>query len=385
MNPDLLRIVRAVSIATSALLLCSACSSKHQDGGSPATSSDAPSGLRLSADQRQKVTVAEVRATTFRRTLETTGTVTFDQNASTQVTAGISGPVSRILVPLGENVAAGQPLAEVTSPDFASALSGYRKAVATAGNLRRIADLDQKLFDAGGIPRRDLQQAETDALTAEADRDAALAQLHSIGIPDTAIRTLQQGKAVTEVKAVIRAPIAGTVVEKLISPGQLVAAGTTPCFTIANLSTVWVLANVFEKDVPFVDRGDPADISTGLGTTLPGRVDYISALVDPTTRAISVRIVAQNPRGALRKDLYVSVAIHSSRDIRGILVPASSILRNDENLPFVFAEQPDGSFGRRGVEIANRIGDAYQIASGLREGERVIVEGGLFLQFAENQ
>jgi cobalt-zinc-cadmium efflux system membrane fusion protein len=385
MNPDPRRNTPALLIAASALLVFSACSSKRRDDGRPAASGDVLSGLRLSSEQRGKVTVEEVKASTFRRTLETTGTVTFDQNASTQVIAGISGPVSRILVPLGENVVAGQPLAEVTSPDFASALSGYRKAVATAGNLRRIADLDQKLFDAGGIPRRDLQQAETDALTAEADRDAALAQLHSFGIPDVAIRTLQQGKAVTDAKAVIRAPIAGTVVEKLISPGQLVAAGTTPCFTVANLSTVWVLANVFEKDLPFVDRGDPADISTGLGGTLPGRVDYISALVDPSTRAISVRIVAQNPRGALRKDLYVRADIHSSRDVRGILVPASSILRNDENLPFVFVEQSDGSFGRRPIEIANRVGNAYQIASGLREGERIIVEGGLFLQFAESQ
>jgi cobalt-zinc-cadmium efflux system membrane fusion protein len=111
-------------------------------------------------------------------------------------------------------------------------------------------------------------------------------------------------------------------------------------------------------------------------------VDYISALVDPTTRAIAVRIVAPNPREALKRDLYVNVEIQSSRERKGLLVPVSAILRDDENLPFVFVAMADGTFPRRRVEIGSRMGDRQEITSGLSAGETVVAEGGLFLQTA---
>ncbi|HKB70405.1 MAG TPA: efflux RND transporter periplasmic adaptor subunit [Thermoanaerobaculia bacterium] len=375
---------RAACLAlASAVLLAPGCSRRP----APDHSAPAPAaGLSLSPEQRNRITVREVREAPFRRTIETTGTVAFDQNASTQVIAAISGPVARILTPPGTPVVAGQALAEVTSPDFAAALSGYRKAHAAAANLRRIADLDKKLFDAGGISRREMQQAETDALAAEADRDAALAQLRSIGIPETTAKALEEGRPAETPRGVIRAPIAGTVVERLITPGQLLQAGTTPCFTIANLSRVWVIANVFEQDVPFVSPGAAADVFAGSAdATLSGTVEYVASVVDPATRAIGVRIVLANPREALKKDQYVRVAIHSAREARGLLVPVSAVLRDDENLPFVYVQGPGGSFLRRRVELGAREGDRVEARAGLRPGDRVVVEGALFMQFAESQ
>ncbi|MGE5124794.1 MAG: efflux RND transporter periplasmic adaptor subunit, partial [Betaproteobacteria bacterium] len=174
--------------------------------------------------------------------------------------------------------------------------------------------------------------------------------------------------------------------ERLVTPGQLLQAGATPCFTVADLSTVWVMANVFETDLPFVAVGDPATVTAGeAGQALPGKVEYVSALVDPTTRAVAVRVAARNPNGALRKDLYVRVTIQSRRDSTGLLAPVSALLRDDENLPFVFVAKPDGSFGRRRVTIGTRVGDEQEIASGLAAGDQVVVEGGLFMQFAESQ
>ena len=376
--------ILSILLGLGALASSSACSSRREEkAAAPAASSAGE--LTLPPEQRARISVAVVRPSTFRRPIEATGTVAFDQNTSTQVVAGISGPIARVLVPLGARVSPGDELAELTSPDFAAAVSSYRKAVAAAANLRRIADLDKRLFEAGGIPRRDEQQAETDAVSAEADRDAALAQLRSIGLPSAAIRDLQQGKPVPGVRGVVRSPIAGTVVERLVTPGQLVVAGSTPCFTVADLSTVWVMASVFERDIASARPGDPAEILPDDADPLPGRVDYISALVDPATRAISVRVVARNPGGVLRKDQYVRVKIESRREIRGLLAPASAILRDDENLPFLFVEQADGSFARRRVDLGPRVDGGYQVLAGLREGERIIQEGGLFLQFAQSQ
>jgi cobalt-zinc-cadmium efflux system membrane fusion protein len=335
------------------------------------------------ADAMRNVRTEVVTQQSFRKTIAATGTVAFNQNKSTQVLSPISGPVARIVANIGSRVGRGEALALVASPDFAAAVSALRKAEATAKNARRIATLDEQLFKNDAIARRDLEQAQTDAINAESDRDAAVQQLRSLGVDSTTIGDIEQNKPVENLGGVIRSPIAGTVVERLVSPGQLLQA-STPAFTVADLSSVWVMANVFEADLPSVRIGDAADVITGSGQTLQGRVDYIAALVDPNTRAVSVRLDVPNPGEVLKRDLYVRVQIHSQVPANGILVPVSAVLRDDENLPFVFVAKPGGTFERRRVELASRIGDRQEIRSGLAAGESIVVEGGLFLQNEEH-
>jgi cobalt-zinc-cadmium efflux system membrane fusion protein len=341
--------------------------------------------LTLPPDQLARVKVEAITPSSFRGSVETTGTVAFDADRATQVLAPISGPVSRLLVSVGAQVKAGEALATVASPDFAAAVSAYRKAEATARNTDRIAKLDRQLFENDAIARRDLEQAETDAVSAEADQEAALQQLRALGLDDGALDEIRQGR-VPKAGGAIRSPIDGTVVEKLITPGQLLQAGTTPCFTVADLSTVWVMANLFEASLPFVAKGDAAEVTTGASPEpFPGTVDYIAALVDPNTRAISVRIVAANPKRLLKKDLYVNVSIHSKGDRSGLLVPTSAVLRDDQNLPFVYVQNADASFARRPVTLGAQVAERYEIRAGLKAAERVATEGGLFMQFAESQ
>jgi cobalt-zinc-cadmium efflux system membrane fusion protein len=396
----------ATALALAALavpaLLSTACSRTPEKAADPAAASkpappadsSKPRELRLTAEQRGKVRLEQAAVSSFHRTIETTGTVAFDQNRATQVLAPISGPVSRLLVEVGARVGRDQALAVVASPDFAADVSALRKAEATAKNARRVAELDEQLWKNDAIARRDMEQAETDAVAAEADRDSALQQLRDLGVDAKTLADIAQNRPAYNAGGTIRSPLAGTVVEKLITPGQLLQAGTTPCFTVADLSTVWVMANVFEADLPFIAPGDSARVLTEAGgPPIVGKVDYISALVDPTTRAIAVRVVAPNPNGALKRDLYVRVAIQASRASSGLLVPVSAVLRDDENLPFVFVANPDGTFARRRVQLGSRIAaqgglqgeDRQEITSGLTAGETLVVEGGLFLQFAENQ
>jgi cobalt-zinc-cadmium efflux system membrane fusion protein len=274
----------------------------------------------------------------------------------------------------------------IDSPDYAAAIIAYRKAVATARNMRRIADVDQQLFKGDSIARNDMEQAQTDALNADADRDSALEQLHSIGVESQIIENIQKSLPVTNISGVIRSPLTGVVVEKLITPGQLLQAGTTPCFTVADLSQVWVLADVYESDLSAIAAGDAADVLTSATTNIyPGKIDNISAMVDPNTRSIAVRVVASNPDGILKKAMYVRVLIHSSNQSAGVLVPVSAVLRNEENLPFVYTAQSDGSFQRNRIVLGARVGDQYEITSGLKEGDQVVVEGGLFVQFLQDQ
>jgi cobalt-zinc-cadmium efflux system membrane fusion protein len=343
------------------------------------------SNIVLTAAQRQKIHTETIKPSTFRRTIETTGTVGFDNDQATTVLAPVSGPVSRLVVSLGTKVKAGDVLATVASADYATAISAYRKAVVTAKNLRRIADLTEQLSH-NNLSRREVEQARADAANAEADREAALEQLHSLGVDGPTIQAIQENRPVLERTGIIRSPIAGTVVEKLITPGQLLEAGTTPCFTVADLSRVWVMANFFESDLAFVEKGDSAEIVTAASpSNLPGTVDYISAIVDPNTRSIGVRVLAKNPKEILKKQMYVRVLIHSRREKTGVLVPVSAVLRDDENLPFVYLANADGSYSRRRITLGSRVGDRYETVTGLASGNQVVVEGGLFLQFMQNQ
>lgn len=356
--------------------------------GRTAARSDASAAATfgLTENQRARIHVAPVDVATFRPTVEVSGTVAFDGDHSTQVLAPISGPVTRVLVEPGARVVAGQPLAYVSSPDFSAAVGAYRKAQAAARNALRVAERDSALFANDALARQDLEQAQTDAAAAVADRDAALDQLHAIGVDSATIESIRQNQPIQVPQGIIRSPLPGSVVERLITPGQLLQAGQTPTFTVARLATMWVMGNVFEHDLPDVAVGDPADIQLADSTRVfHGRVDYVGALVAADTRATTVRIITENPGEGLKKDMYVRVAIHSLHPRRGVLVPTSAVLRDAQNLPFVFLAKPDSSFERRTVVVGSRVDDRFEITSGLKAGDHVITEGGLFLQFAENQ
>ena len=380
-----LKITRMlIALELSALVSIAACSPKSDVN--PQAPSVMASNVKLTPEQRRNLHLYQVAQSSFRKTVETTGVVDFDNDQATSVLAPFSGPVSRLLVSLGQHVKLGAPLAVVDSPDFAAAISAYRKAIATAQTLRRLADLDKDLTAHNGVSKREADQAETDAVNAEADREAALQALVSLQVPADSIKAIQEGRSVSRVDGVIRAPVAGTVVEKLITPGQLLEAGTTPCFTVADLSRVWVLAQVFGNDLEAVRVGDSAEVLTGIGeNTFSGSVDNIAALVDPDTRSVAVRVVAKNPADFLKKQMYVRVRIHAQKQSTGTLIPVSAVLRDDVNLPFVYEVQPDGSFARQHVTLAYRTGDQYDIAEGLKAGDEIVVDGGLFVQFMQPQ
>jgi cobalt-zinc-cadmium efflux system membrane fusion protein len=380
------RIPPAILLALLALL-APACSDApaRAVADSTATADNSPA-LTVTAAQRQRLDLITVDSASYRPVIEVTGTVAFDGDQSTTVLSPVSGPVTRVLVQPGDRVSRGQPLAYVTSPDFAAAVADFRKAAASERNLSRIARLDSALFANDALARRDLEQAETDALAAHADREAALAQLRALGLDQATLARLDSGGSVPVVEAAIRAPLAGTVVERLVSPGQLLEAGSTPAFTVANLSRMWVMASVFESDLPSVRTGDAALVTlTNLPDTVTGRVDNIAAEVDPETRATSVRIVAPNPAQLLKKDMYVRVAIQSRRTRGGMLVPVSAVLRDDDNRPIVYVAADSLGFERRSITLGARQDGSYEVTDGLKPGDRVVTEGGLFLQFAQSQ
>jgi cobalt-zinc-cadmium efflux system membrane fusion protein len=362
--------------------LLSACSSSSDESSNVA----AVPNVRLTKAQLAHIQLYTVMPVGYRQTIEAPGTVDYDNDQATSVVSPFTGPVTRILVDLGQPVAKGQPLALVQSADYATAIGAYRKAVATALNARKLATADRDLAAHNGISERESAQAQTDAASADADRDAAYQSLISMGVDRSTIARAMAGSPTAGVTGIIRAPVSGIVVDKQITPGQLLQAGSSAAFTVANLSQVWVLAQIASSDLASVGFRDSAMIDPGNGTgPFRGTVQNISAAVDPNTRAVVARIVAPNPGDLLKKQMYVHVSIDSGRVSTGLLVPVSAVLRDDENLPFVYVALPDGSFVRRHVTLGYRDGQNCDVTSGLSSGDKIVSNGALFLQFMQSQ
>lgn len=387
MHPDDSRISAALrGTATAgallALALLAGCSGKSQQQ----PSSDKPRNVTLTRAQQKSLHVVAVEPTRYRTVITTTGMVDFDRNRAARVLAPFSGAVTKVLVTLGDKVKPGQPLAQVSSPDYAAAVGAYRKAVLAGRAADAIAANDRDLYAHQAVSQRENAQAQADAAAADADRAAALQALKALHMDPKTIAAIRAGKQVTQGQGVIRAPIAGTVVEKSIAPGQTLAAGTTPVFTIADTSKMWVMAHVFGDDVADVQVGDAATVVTGDGgKPIKGTVTNVGAVVDPDTRSVTARVRVDNPGGVLKKQMYVTVHIRSHTQYKGLLIPVSAVLRDDENLPFAYVVGPDGSYARRSISLGTRVGDRYVVPDGLRPGDKVVVDGAIFLRFIQSQ
>jgi cobalt-zinc-cadmium efflux system membrane fusion protein len=388
--PSAARSTRRISavllpvFALTALMSVAACSSKAEPQAT--TAADTPQNVTLTSAQREHIHLLAIARSSFHRGIETSGVVDFDHDRATQVLAPFSGPVTEVLVSQGEKVKQGQPLARVNSPDFAAAAGAYRKALAAAHAADQVAATDRDLFAHQAISEREHAQAQSDAIGADADRDAVLQALLALHVDQQTITAIREGKPVAHGQGVIRAPIAGTVVEKSIAPGQLLAAGTTPCFTIADTSQMWVMAQLFGDEPDTVKTGDEALVDLGSdGTGIHGKVTNVGAVVDPDTRSVDARVLVDNPDGALKRQMYVRVRIQSSEARTGLLVPVSAVLRDDENLPFVYVAAADGGYAQRTVTLGERVGDRFLIPEGLHAGDKVVVDGAIFLHFIQTQ
>ncbi len=346
-----------------------------------ASKSATPQLFTIPEDQMSHVQVVSVEPTTLKRTLRLTGTVAYNAFNTTPVITQIGGPVSRILVVPGEHVKAGQPMLDLASPDYSQLLDAYLKAA----DSYRLSDKNytraQDLYAHNAIAQRDLEQAESDRNQAQADLNAADQGLKILGIknPDAL------AKAPSSALVPVLAPIGGEVVERLVSPGQVVQAGQTQAFTISDLSTVWVLANVYQADLANVHNGEDVVVQTdAYPDSFHGRISFVSSALDPTTRTLQARIVVDNPGEKLKKDMYCTVSVTAGAIAGAVAVPNASILRDDNNQPFVYVATSQNQFGRRDVEMGDSQNGQTQILKGISVGERVVGDGSLFLQFANS-
>jgi cobalt-zinc-cadmium efflux system membrane fusion protein len=357
-------------------------------GGSalPPSSATTPHNVTLTKQQQKSIRVVTVKPSAYRTVITTPGVVDFDHNHATRVLAPFSGAVTRVLVTLGEKVKQGQPLAEVDSSEYASAIGAYRKAVLAAQAADSVAKNDRALYAHKAISQRENAAAQAAAAGADADRAAALQALVALHMDKHTIAAIRAGKSVAHGKGTIRAPITGTVVRKSIAPGQTLAAATSACFTIADTSKMWVMAHIFGDDVARVQAGDPASVAIGGGQRpIEGTVTNVGAVIDPDTRSVNARVSVDNPHRVLKQQMYVTVHIRSAKQRQGLLLPVSAVLRNGQDLPFVYVVAKKGGYARHRVTLGPRISKRFVIQSGLQAGDKVVTNGAIFLHFIQTQ
>jgi membrane fusion protein, heavy metal efflux system len=343
-----------------------------------------PAYFTVPQEQLAHLQIQPARVAPFETELKTTGTVDWDNDHTSQAITQVSGPVARILVDTGAVVKEGQPLLYVASPDVTAAFSTYRKAQNRLALAKENLDRSRDLLEHKAIAQRDFQQVQADYNDAATDLESARLALRILGVSPADILAAQQNATIRP-ELPMRAPIAGTVVQKLVNPGQLIQAGTTTAFLISNVSTVWVQAHVYEKDLRSVRVGDTADVrSASFPDTFKGRVTYIGSMLDAATRTTPVRVVTANPKGFLKKDQFVDVVIHDKATHDALVVPTSAVLYDSENLPFVYVQVQPGRFAQRQITLGAQRPDVTEVASGLSPGDQVVTQGSLFLQFANS-
>ncbi|HXR98182.1 MAG TPA: efflux RND transporter periplasmic adaptor subunit [Terriglobales bacterium] len=350
--------------------------------GNAGTAAPAASLFSVPTDQMSHVQVVKAARTNWTRVLRLTGNVDYNQFATTPVLSQVSGPVARILVVPGEQVAQGQPLLEIASPDFAQVRNNYLKASDALALAKKVYLRDQDLYAHHAIAQADLEQAESTQAQAQADVEAAEQSLRILGLPNPTAST-----AVTPMAEIpLKAPIAGAVVERDVSPGQLLQGGATQCFVISDMRTVWVLANVYQSDLAYVHVGDPVTISTdAYPETFRGKIQFVSPALDPNSRTLQARIETANPRYELKKQMYVTATVDAGTLRNIVVVPDAAVLHDDQNMPFVYVQSgAQNQFAQRLVTLGQSQNGFTQITQGLAADEAVVANGSLFVQFANS-
>jgi cobalt-zinc-cadmium efflux system membrane fusion protein len=381
----LISIARAAGLPLIAALCLTSCK-RESETGIPTVQAAEQAYFTVPDDQLAHLSVAPVQRVTWTTSVHTTGTVDWDEDHTTQAITQVNGPIARIAVDLGAKVHAGDPLLWVSSPDVVNAIAAYRKARNRVDLAKRVTDRSKGLLDHGAIAEKDYEDTVADYNDAMTDVQNSLQPLKIFGITQRDIDEAEKQGQPVNTELAVRAPIDGTIVQKLVTPGLVVQAGQTACFLISQTHTVWVQVHIFDQDLPSVRLGDAVDeTNPNFPRAFHGAISFVGSMVDPDTRTTDVRIVTENPEDILKKDMYMDAVIHTGIRRNMLALPISAILRDDKNEPLVYVQEQGqrGRFAQRSVTLGPQQNGMVAITGGLQEGEPVVTDGSLFLHFVQ--
>ena len=337
--------------------------------------------VHIDQSMAASIRVAAVELKSVPRLLRAAGKVQFEENRLARVLAPVAGEVTGLRLKVGDQVRKDQTLFSLNSRDAAAALEDHVDAHRDLDLAEKTLAVTKDLFDHQAASQLSLEQAQNDVAKAKTKVNRTEAALVAIGLSaDDAA-----GGAI-DARVPVISPIAGAVIETKVTEGQYVQTDSTPLMTIADLSEVWVDADVFERDVHLVHVGESAVVTT---TAYPddqfrARVERISETLDPATRTIKVRFLVSNPTLRLKPEMFADVVLALESTEEAISVPTSAIFTDGDRV-FVYVAIDNVTFARRSIDAVSESADRRRILRGLSPGDRVVVDGAVLLRAQEDR
>ncbi len=357
-----------------AALVLGGCKDKPEPA--PVAKAD-PNLIVPAAALAARLSVAPVEYAEFRDVLRVSGRVEADESRLARIGASVTGRITDLEVIPGQDVKRGQRLATLNSVELSTAQLAFLRAYSQRLLAQRAAQRAEQLFEADVIGRAELQRRQSEFAQAEAEVSAARGQLMVLGMAEDAVAGLTADRSVNS-QASVRASISGTVLERKVTQGQVVQPADT-MFLVADLSRVWLVAEVPEQQATLIRRGESveAEIASLPGDRLAGTLSFIAAIVNPETRTITVRMELDNADRRFKPAMLATMFI-KGRPERRLAVPGPAVVR-DENRDYVFVETGQNQYVLRLVNLGAEHEGRRQVVSGLARGDRIVVDGAFHL------
>ncbi|WP_082513875.1 efflux RND transporter periplasmic adaptor subunit [Methylobacterium sp. Leaf465] len=352
--------------------------------------------FRPSPAQRAALNIVPIATVGFRPEGTAEGRIALNEDDNVPVTSPYAGRVTKVLVRAGDAVKAGDVLLTLEATDMVQAQNDYQAALNTLAKATALLKLDQtiaarqqELFQAKAVALKDYQSAQNDVIgaqsdlkTAEAGLEAVKNRLRLLGKTDAEIAAFEK-KGTLSPETQIRAPIAGTIVQRKVGLGQYLSTASDPVFVIGDLSTVWLVANVRESEIPRIRIGQEVEATVaGFGDRVfKARVDYMSASLDPATRRLAVRSEVENPDQVLKPEMFATFTIFTGPGQTAPAVPAAAIVYEGARA-HVWIARPDGAIEARDVTLGLTARGMVQVTAGVAAGEAIVTRGAVFMDRA---
>jgi cobalt-zinc-cadmium efflux system membrane fusion protein len=352
-----------------------------EQGAGTAAAAQTPDGVDLSDSQLSSVKVEPVELRDFPKEVRSIGSISFNDDLSVQVFTPYQGRIIALFAQAGDDVKKGQTLFTIDSPDLLQAESTLIAAAGvldlTTKNLARLRDL----FTTRAVSQRDLDQGTSDQQTAEGNLRAARDSVRLFGKSDAEIDRIVANR-LADPTLVVPSPIDGRVTARSAAPGLFVQPANAPApFVVTNIDTMWMLANVPERDSPPLRTGQEVSVSVDAlpGRSFSGKVTTISASVDATTRRVLVRSEVADPHHELRSGMFANFVIQLGPPVRAPGIALDGVVREGDGTMTIWITADRRRFVRRVVTIGDEHDGYRQITDGVRAGELVATEGAVFL------
>jgi cobalt-zinc-cadmium efflux system membrane fusion protein len=340
--------------------------------------------VELSASEFQQFKVEPVGERDFTLQREAVGNIDFNQEMSVQVFPNVQGKIITLFARAGDDVEKGTPLYTIDSPDLVQAASTLISAAGVLKLTTHVLERDKKLYEVQGIPQKEFEQAVSDQQAAEAAVKAARDAVRIFGKTDADMDRIIAQRKIDPV-LVVRSPITGRVTARNAAPGLLVQPGNAPApYTLCDISTMWMLANVAETDFPLLRLGEEVDVRVKAypDRLFHGKIVNIGASVDPTTHRVVVRSEVDDPKHALRPGMFATFVIRTGTAVKSPAMPLDGVVREGDGTMTVWVTTDRKRLVKRTVTVGLQQEGFAQILEGLQPGEVAATQGALFLSNA---